>query len=115
MVNKFYGIIGFVNTEEMTEDPEKPGIWRAKTTERKYIMELRKVSRRRDTSDQINDDFQINNQMSVIMDPFAKENFRTIAYVEYMGTRWKVSSVELEHDAPRMTLTVGGEYHAVQI
>jgi hypothetical protein len=113
MVNKFCGIIGFVETVE-SDDPSRPGLWEQKVTERKYIMEIRRVSRRRDNSDKVNDDFTINNQLSVIMDPFARENFRSIAYAEYLGVKWKITSVDIEHDSPRMTLNVGGEYNAQQ-
>ena len=43
------------------------------------------------------------------MDPFVRENFRTIAYVEYMGVKWKIASAEIQY--PRLILNVGGEYN----
>ena len=107
MANKYYGIIGFVDTENQEET--SPGIWAPKITERKYYIDILSSSRRRDTSDKVNDDFQINNRFSILMDPFANENFRTIAYISYLGIKWKITNAEIQY--PRLMLTVGGEYN----
>ena len=107
MANKYYGIVGFVRTEE---DEDKPGKWVKNITEKHYYMDVSSVGRRRDTDSKVNDDFVITNRFSLVMDPFVRENFRTIAYVEYMGTKWKISNADVMY--PRLMLTLGGEYNA---
>lgn len=109
MANKYKGIIGFVKSKK-SPDPNRPGKYLPNViTEREYYIDVLSVTRRRDTPDQINDDFKITNRLSILMDPFVKENFRTIAYVEYMGVKWKIASAEIQY--PRLILNVGGEYN----
>lgn len=107
MAGKMYSTIGFV---DQVEDAEKPGKWVKKTIERKYYIDILSYSRRRDGEDSVNGDFTINNKLSILMDPFVKENFRTISYVEILGTRWKITNAEIAY--PRLILTVGGKYNA---
>ena len=57
----------------------------------------------------VNDNVVISNQISIIADPFAMSNFHNIKYVEYMGTRWKITSVDVQY--PRLLLTLGGVYN----
>ena len=47
--------------------------------------------------------------ISIIADPFAIQNCSYMAYVEVMGTRWKISDIEVQY--PRLILTVGGVYN----
>lgn len=109
MANKYRGKIGFVKSEKTT-DPNRPGKAMPKVVvERNYYINVLSVTRRRDTPDQINDEFKITNRLSILMDPFVRENFRTIAYVEYLGVKWKVESAEIQY--PRLILNIGGEYN----
>ena len=101
---KFYGAIGYAETVET-----KPGVWEEKITERMYYGDLVRNSRRLQTADNLNDDVNVANDISIIADPFANENFHSIRYVEFMGAKWKVSNVEVKH--PRLILSVGGVYN----
>lgn len=98
---KFYGKIGYAITTETA-----PGVWRPSIVERAYYGDVTRNLRRLETAQQVNDNINISNTISIVADPFAYENFYTMRYVEYMGAKWKVSSVEVQR--PRLLLTLGG-------
>lgn len=100
---KFYGKIGYAITEET-----KPGVWVEKITERFYSGDLIRNTRRLATSESLNDDINISNELSIVSDPFANENFHAMRYVEYIGVKWKITNVEVKY--PRLILTLGGLY-----
>lgn len=101
---KFYGVIGYAETTETS-----PGVWKELITERSYYGELVRNTRKLQTTDQLNDDVNVANEISIVADPFANENFYSMRYVEYMGAKWKVTSVEVKY--PRLILTIGGLYN----
>lgn len=101
---KFCGVVGFAITAET-----KPGIWSSVITERKYYGDVLSNARRLQTIDQLNDDINVSNRISIVADAFANENFHSMRFVEYMGTVWKVSNVEVQR--PRLILTLGGVYN----
>lgn len=105
---KWYGTVGYAETAEV-----KPGVWRDQITERKYSGEvLKNTNRWYGSSDSTNDDLSINNQLSIIADPYAYQNFHSIKYAEFMGTKWKVTNIETRY--PRLILTLGGVYNGEQ-
>lgn len=104
---KFYGAIGYAVTEET-----KPGVWTEKITERMYYGDLTRNTRKLQSTDQLNDDLNIANEISIVADPFANENFHSMKYAEFMGAKWKITSVEVQY--PRLILTVGGVYNGEQ-
>lgn len=104
---KYYGRIGFVETEETT-----PGVWESKVTERKYYGEIMRNSRRRDTASSINNDLTISNEISILADPYALNHFYSMQYIEFQGALWKVTNVEVQR--PRLILTLGGLYNGEQ-
>lgn len=101
---KFYGVIGYANTVET-----KPGVWQEQITERNYYGELIRNTRRLQSTGQLNDDINVANEISILADPFANQYFHAMRYVEYMGTKWKISNVEVKY--PRLILTLGGLYN----
>lgn len=104
---KFYGAIGYAETVETT-----PGVWKEQIAEHYYYGDLIRNTRRLQTADQLNDNINVANEISIVADPFAINNFHSMRYVEFMGAKWKISSVEVRH--PRLILTVGGLYNAEQ-
>lgn len=105
---KFYGKIGFMETVETT-----PGVYEEQITERNYYGDVMRVSRRYSgSSEKVNDDLDINNEISIVADAYAYQNFHALRYVEWMGAKWKVSSVTVER--PRLILSVGGVYNGPQ-
>ena len=101
---KFYGSIGYAETVETS-----PGVWKEQITKREYFGELVRNTRKLQTADQINDNININNEVSIIADPYAISNFHSMRYAEFMGTKWKISNVEVKY--PRLILTLGGVYN----
>lgn len=101
---KFYGPIGYATTVETS-----PGIHTEEIVERNYFGDLlRHNSSWANASDSTNDDLKINVQISILADPFAYQNFHSIKYVGYMGTKWKVTSIDVQDR--RLILNVGGVY-----
>lgn len=67
---KFYGAIGYA---EMVKG--KPGVHKEKITERMYHGDLIRNTRKLQTADQLNDNINVANEISIVSDPFANENF----------------------------------------
>lgn len=101
---KFYGAVGYAVTEENT-----PGIWDERIIERMYYGELIRNTRKLQSTEYLNDDINISNEISILADPFAYANFHSMRYVDFMGAKWKIISVEVQY--PRLILTVGGVYN----
>ena len=106
---KFYGQVGFVTT---VEDPEDSGIWVENTFERDYYGDVISISRRWEPDQKVNDNITVNNEISILSDPFVTQNIPWIRYVVWNGTKWKVSSVVVEY--PRLKLSIGGVYNGEQ-
>lgn len=103
-MNKFYGKIGYAITKETT-----PGVWVEQIVERSYYGDVIRNIRRLQSSENLNDDINVSNEISIVADAFANQNFHSMRYVEYMGTKWKVSSIEVKY--PRLILSMGGVYN----
>ena len=101
---KFYGAIGYAKMVETA-----PGVFEEEITERTYYGELIRNVRKLQSSENLNDDINVANTISIVADPFANMNFHSMRYVEFMGAKWKISSVEVQY--PRLILTVGGVYN----
>lgn len=65
---------------------------------------------KRDQLQNINPNLSITNQISVIADPFLETSFHDILYVTFMGSKWRVSSVEVQPNNPRLTINISELY-----
>lgn len=101
---KWYGPIGYAKTVEI-----RPGVHQDVITEYKYSGDLIQNTRSLNPTDQLNDDINVANKISIIADPFAYQNFHSMKYVEFMGAKWKITRVEVNR--PRLILTIGGVYN----
>ena len=101
---KFYGVIGYAIQVETV-----PGVWEDQIIERNYRGDVLQNMNRWQSSEQVNDNFAIDNKLSIISDPFAYENFQHIKYIRWMGANWKVTKVEILR--PRLILTTGVVYN----
>ena len=105
---KFFGPIGFATSVET-----RPGVWKDQIEEHNYRGDVVRLSSRWAASpDSSNDDLTLNNQISIVADPFARDHLHTMKYVDYMGTKWKISNIEVQY--PRLILTIGGVYSGPQ-
>lgn len=100
---KFFGKIGFVETKETV-----PGVWEEVIEERSYSGDVLRNARRLQADDKVNSDININNEISILADPYANQHIYAMRYVEFQGARWKVSNVDVRY--PRLVLTIGGLY-----
>lgn len=106
---KFYGKVGYL-LEPVEEEGEREGNWVDKIEERNYYGDvLRNTRRWEGNSDSINDDLKLNNTISILADGFAYENCGRMKYVNWMGTLWKITNVEIQR--PRLILMIGGVYN----
>lgn len=106
---KFCGKVGYVNTVEV-----EPGIWAEEVTEKTYFGDvIRNTRMLQNSTIGTNDNINISNQISIVSDPYANQNFHSIRYVEFMGTNWKVTSVDASQ-YPRLILSMGGVYNGEQ-
>lgn len=103
---KFYGTIGFAET---MESPVGSGIWIEQIIERTYPGEIIRHRRRWEQGERINDNVSLSNEISIVADPYLYRSIGQIRYVEYMGSKWRVTDVEDAY--PRIKLTVGGVYN----
>lgn len=103
-MSRWFGKVGYSVTEETN-----PGVYTEKVIERSYYGDLIRNSRSLDQGPSLNDDIEIDNDISIIADAYAYQNFAFMKYVVFMGVRWKVRSVKVEH--PRLFLSIGGVYN----
>lgn len=102
---KYYGKIGYAISEEV-----KPGVWKKRITEREYFGDIIRNTRKLQSSGNLNDNIVVSNEISIVADPFANENFHSMLYIEFMGAKWKISNVEVQY--PRLNLTIGEVYNS---
>ena len=102
---RFYGIVGYSKSEET-----RPGIWEEVIFERPYKGDIYRQNRRLESSGDINMGIVINNEISLIADVYANENFQYIKYVNVNNSKWTVTNAEVRY--PRLILTLGGVYNA---
>lgn len=101
---KWYGTIGFIESVEV-----EPGIWKDQVIKHEYYGDVTRNTRAIQPSDGVNDNINISNNISIVADPYANQNFHNMKYAEYMGTNWKITNVEVQY--PRLILTIGGVYN----
>ena len=104
---KFSGRIGYAETVETA-----PGVWEEMITERTHFGDWIRNTRRLQSADQLNDDINIANELSIVANPYAMDHFHSMRYVKYSGAAWKVINVEVRY--PRLILTLGGVYSGEQ-
>lgn len=103
---KYSGKIGFAEESQETS----PGVWEEVIVERRYKFDVTRDQRRLTATDTINEDLAVTNYVSVVMDSFLPHHFHSIRYVEWHGSKWKVTTVEVQ--APRLVMTIGALYNA---
>lgn len=103
-MSKWFGKIGYAVQTETS-----PGVWEDVITKREYYGDVIKNTRKLQQTSQVNDDINISNEISIVADPFARENIYSMRYIEFMGAKWKISNVEVQF--PRLILSIGGIYN----
>lgn len=107
---RYHGYVGYAMDVEAY-----PGVWEEKIIEHEYFGDVLKnrVNMTQSSlvtgNNNIHPKVSINNTISIIGDPFAYGHVYEMRYVTYLGTKWMITSVEVER--PRLILTLGGVYN----
>lgn len=102
-MTKYYGKVGFTKTEESS-----PGVWTRSYYDRLYSGDVLRNTYRFENGSKINDDLNVNNSISIVSDDYICENLGAITYIEWMGSLWRVTDVEVQR--PRLILSIGGVF-----
>ena len=102
---KFVGKIGFyIKDREI-----KPGLFEPGIIEKPYTGDVSRDNRHwNESSESLNSKYRVNNEISILSDLYARQNWQSIRYVLWNGVYWSVSSVSLGY--PRVTIVLGGVY-----
>ena len=101
---KWYGRIGF-----STDSDQGFGIFEKTSEARPYYGDI--IHSRPGwtaVSDSTNEKMTVNSRISVVADDFALQNTYRMTWIEYLGTKWYISSVELAF--PRIIVDIGNVY-----
>lgn len=101
---RFYGKVGYGETVNLGN-----GIYEDQIIERQYYGDVIRNTRDLVNAEKVNDNLAVGNSISIVADPYANDHFFAIRYVEWAGTLWKVSNVEVQ--SPRLLLRLGGVYN----
>lgn len=102
---KFYGIVGFWQEDVETA----PSVYQSVIVERNYVGDVITNRRNWQNFGDQNDSLVTKNQISILSDLFARQNWQSIKYVIWNGMKVKVTSVTIDY--PRITLELGGVYN----
>ena len=100
---KWFGKVGYIVTTETA-----PGVWMDQYVEREYYGDMTRNHKRFENSQTLNDNITLQNEISIVCDPYALQNFQYIRYVEVMDAFWRVTAVDVQY--PRLVLSVGDVY-----
>ena len=103
-MGKWFGKIGYAENKRV-----KPGVYEESIIEKEYYGDVGRNARRLESSGNVNDNINIANEISIVADPYARDNIYAMRYIEFMGAKWKITNVEVQY--PRLILTVGGVYN----
>lgn len=101
---KFSGAVGYASSVETA-----PGVWEDVVTEHTYLGDVIRNSRKLREGNEVNNDISVSNSISIVADEYARGNIFVMKYIWWMGVRWLISDVEVQH--PRLILRLGGRYH----
>ena len=104
---KYFGKVGYAEQVETV-----PGVWEEKITERHYYGDVVRNTRKLESSGEVNDNINVSMEISIVADPYAIQTFHAMRYIEFMGSLWKMYTVEVNY--PRLILAIGGLYTNVE-
>jgi len=102
---KFNGKVGYASASVETA----PGVWSESIVERTYFGDVIRNTRRLDDGEKVNNDISVGNSISIVADEYALNHFFAIRYVEWAGSLWTVTDVEVQR--PRLILRLKGVYN----
>jgi len=101
---RFSGKVGYGETVETA-----PGVHEDQVTEFTYFGDVIRNSLKSQSGESVNNDLSVSNSISIVANAYAREHFTAIRYVEWAGTKWSVTAIDLH--LPRLILRLGGVYN----
>jgi hypothetical protein len=101
---RFYGRVGYGTTVESA-----PGVWTDEIEEHFYYGDVIRDTRDLREGQDLNLELTVQNSISIVADAYANDHFFAIRYVEWAGTLWVVSNVDVQ--SPRLILRLGEVYN----
>lgn len=101
---KYHGNVGYIKMVETS-----PGVYEEQIKELSCYGDVTRNHSKWNQGIGINDDLDISNNFSLMLHPILVECFMDLKYIEWMGVRWKIQTVELS--PPRLNILVGGVYN----
>lgn len=105
---KFYGKVGYVETVDKGD-----GVWSEEITERYYYGDVLRNNYELQSTQNLNDNFTIGNQFSILADDYSYAHLQYMRYIEFLGVKWSISSVDALN-RPRLIITVKGVYNETE-
>jgi len=102
---KFHDKVGFL----IPYDNQETGMAGSTAVERTYYGRILEHTRRWESTEHVNDDLAVSNQIAITANDYAFKYMSSIAYVHWMGGNWKVTSIRVK--APEIVLTLGGVWN----
>lgn len=103
---KFYGKVGYGGS---VESPPGSGVWIDQIVEKSYFGDVVRNTRRLQEGEYLNNDLTVGNSISIVADAYANEHFFKMRYIQWAGTLWTISDVEVQ--SPRLLLRLGSVYN----
>lgn len=102
---RFFGIVGYGEPGEV-----RAGVWEDVITERPYFGDVtRNTLQFREGEQGVNNNLSVSHSVEVVADAYANEHIYAIRYVEWAGSLWTVTNVEVRR--PRLLLRLGEKYN----
>ncbi len=101
---KFHGRVGYGEQAETS-----PGVWEDVIVEKVYSGEVIRNTRIFREGENLNNNLSVGNSISIVADAYANEHFFAMRYVEWAGSFWTVTNVEVQR--PRLILQLGEVYN----
>lgn len=102
---RFHDKVGFLTGQ----DNQETGKYEQSAVERPYYGRILEHTRRWDSTDHLNDDLTVANQIAITANDYAFKHMSSIAYVHWMHGYWKVASIRVK--GPEIILTLGGVWN----
>lgn len=108
-MTRFYGKVGYADGATETA----PGVYKEQIVEFTYQGDVVRNTRQMLDDDKVNSDLTVRNSISIVADPYAREHFFAIRYVQWAGALWTVTDVEVQY--PRLLLRLGEVYNGPKV
>lgn len=101
---KYSGKVGYAVQTETA-----PGVWTKEIKEVHMYGDTLSYGAQPVSSDKVNQDVALSNEISLMGNPIIFENLSTLEYLILSGIKWEITSINL--DPPRIKVALGGVWN----